>query len=88
MAADPRIVRTDSRLRANVITLVLILVAAACVARLGYWQVVARDRLLDAGAAQLRSTVTNDPIRGTITDRTGAVGDFLYSGLIAVTFTY
>ncbi len=73
MAADPRIVRTDSRLRANVITLVLILVAAACVARLGYWQVVARDRLLDAGAAQLRSTVTNDPIRGTITDRTGAV---------------
>jgi hypothetical protein len=73
VAADPRIVRTDSRLRANVITLVLILVAAACVARLGYWQVVARDRLLDAGAAQLRSTVTNDPIRGTITDRTGAV---------------
>jgi len=73
VAADPRIVRTDSRLRANVITLVLILVAAACVARLGYWQVVARDRLLEAGAAQLRSTVTNDPIRGTITDRTGAV---------------
>jgi cell division protein FtsI/penicillin-binding protein 2 len=66
-------VRTDSRLRANVVTIVLILIAAVCVARLGYWQVVARDRLLDAGAAQLRTTVTNEPIRGTITDRTGAV---------------
>jgi cell division protein FtsI/penicillin-binding protein 2 len=55
------------------VTIVLILIAAVCVARLGYWQVVARDRLLDAGAAQLRTTVTNEPIRGTITDRTGAV---------------
>ena len=73
MAPDPRTVRTDSRLRANVVTIVLILIAAVCVARLGYWQVVARDRLLDAGAAQLRTTVTNEPIRGTITDRTGAV---------------
>ena len=73
MAPDPRTVRTDSRLRANVVTLVLILIATVCVARLGYWQVVARDRLLDAGAAQLRTTVTNEPIRGTITDRTGAV---------------
>ena len=51
----------------------LILVAITCVARLGYWQVVARDRLLEAGAAQMRATVTNEPIRGTITDRTGAV---------------
>ncbi len=73
MAPDPRTVRTDSRLRANIVTFVLILIAAVCVARLGYWQVVARDRLLDAGAAQLRTTVTNEPIRGTITDRTGAV---------------
>lgn len=73
MAPDPRAVRTDSRLRANIVTFVLILIAAVCVARLGYWQVVARDQLLDAGAAQLRTTVTNEPIRGTITDRTGAV---------------
>ena len=73
MAPDPRTVRTDSRLRANIVTFVLILIAAVCVARLGYWQVVARDQLLDAGAAQLRTTVTNEPIRGTITDRTGAV---------------
>ena len=73
MAPDPRTVRTDSRLRANIVTFVLILIAAVCVARLGYWQVVARDRLLDAGAAQLRTTITNEPIRGTITDRTGAV---------------
>lgn len=73
MAPDPRTVRTDSRLRANIVTFVLILIATVCVARLGYWQVVARDRLLDAGAAQLRTTVTNEPIRGTITDRTGAV---------------
>ena len=73
MAPDPRTVRTDSRLRANIVTFVLILIATICVARLGYWQVVARDRLLDAGAAQLRTTVTNEPIRGTITDRTGAV---------------
>ena len=73
MAPDPRTVRTDSRLRANIVTFVLILIATVCVARLGYWQVVARDQLLDAGAAQLRTTVTNEPIRGTITDRTGAV---------------
>ena len=73
MALDPRIVRTDSRFRVNVVTLVLILIAGVCVARLGYWQVVARDQLLEAAAAQLRITVTNEPIRGTITDRTGAV---------------
>ncbi len=73
MAPDPRTVRTDSRLRANIVTFVLILIATICVARLGYWQVGARDQLLDAGAAQLRTTVTNEPIRGTITDRTGAV---------------
>jgi len=73
VAPDPRTVRTDSRLRTNVVTIVLILIAAVCVARLGYWQVIARDQLLEAGAAQLRSTVTNEPIRGTITDRTGAV---------------
>lgn len=73
MAPDPRTVRTDSHLRVNIVTIVLLLIAAVCVARLGYWQVVARDRLLDAGAAQLRTTVTNEPIRGTITDRTGAV---------------
>ncbi|MEI6156666.1 MAG: penicillin-binding protein 2, partial [bacterium] len=73
MAQDPRTVRTDSRPRANVVALLLIFIAALCVARLGYWQVVARNQLLDAGAAQLSTTVTNEPIRGTITDRTGAV---------------
>lgn len=73
MARDPRNLRTDSHLRTRVVTVVLILVAIACVARLGYWQVIARDQLLEAGAAQMRSTVTNEPIRGTITDRTGAV---------------
>jgi cell division protein FtsI (penicillin-binding protein 3) len=73
MASDPRTLRTDSRFRANFVTFVLILVAGVCVARLGYWQVVARDQLLEAAAAQLRTTVTNEPIRGTITDRTGAV---------------
>jgi cell division protein FtsI/penicillin-binding protein 2 len=73
MAQDSRTVRTDSKVRVHLVTLALILVAAACVARLGYWQVVARDRLLEAGVAQLQSTVTSDPIRGTITDRTGAV---------------
>ena len=73
MAPDPRIVRTDSRLRVNLVTALLIFIAAVCVARLGYWQVAARDQLLEAAAAQLRTTVTNEPIRGTITDRTGAV---------------
>ena len=66
-------VRTDSRLRATLVSAVLILIAVVCVARLGYWQVVARDRLLEAAAAQMRTTVTSEPIRGTITDRTGAV---------------
>ena len=73
MSSDPREMRTDSQIRANLVAAVLILVAITCVARLGYWQVVARDRLLEAGAAQMRATVTNEPIRGTITDRTGAV---------------
>ena len=53
MAQDSRTVRTDSRFRANIATLGLILIAGVCVARLGYWQVVARDQLLDAAAAQL-----------------------------------
>lgn len=73
MAPDPRTVRTDSNGRANFLTLVLILIIGVCVARLGYWQVVARDQLLEAAEAQLRTTVTSEPIRGTITDRTGAV---------------
>lgn len=73
MASDPRSVRTDSRGRATLLTVVLVIIAGVCVARLGYWQVVARDQLLDAAAAQLRTTVTNEPVRGTITDRTGAV---------------
>ena len=73
MAPDPRTVRTDSRGRTDFLSVVLILIAAVCVARLGYWQVIARDQLLEAAAAQLRTTVTNEPIRGTITDRTGAV---------------
>jgi len=73
MAPDPRTVRTDSNGRANFLTLVLILIVGVCVARLGYWQVVARDQLLEAAEAQLRTTVTSEPIRGTITDRTGAV---------------
>ena len=55
MAPDPRTVRTDSRGRASFLTFVLILIAGVCVARLGYWQVVARDQLLEAAAAQLRS---------------------------------
>ena len=73
MAPDPRTVRTDSNGRANFLTLVLIFIVGVCVARLGYWQVVARDQLLEAAEAQLRTTVTSEPIRGTITDRTGAV---------------
>lgn len=73
MAPDPRTVRTDSNGRANFLTLVLILIVGVCVARLGYWQVVARDQLLEVAEAQLRTTVTSEPIRGTITDRTGAV---------------
>lgn len=73
MAPDLRTVRTDSNGRANFLTLVLILIVGVCVARLGYWQVVARDQLLEAAEAQLRTTVTSEPIRGTITDRTGAV---------------
>lgn len=73
MAPDSRAVRTDSRLRANLVSALLLLNAVVCVARLGYWQVVARDQLLEAAAAQMRTTVTNEPIRGTITDRTGAV---------------
>lgn len=73
MSPDPRTLRSDSRLRANVVTAALLLIAVVILARLGYWQVVARDQLLEAGAAQLRTTVTNEPVRGTITDRTGAV---------------
>jgi cell division protein FtsI/penicillin-binding protein 2 len=65
--------RTDSRVRALLILLVLVVVAGTLGVRLAYWQVARRDEL--AAMAVSRSTTTY-PIptkRGSIYDRTGTV---------------
>jgi cell division protein FtsI/penicillin-binding protein 2 len=65
--------RTDSRTRALLVLVVLVLVAGSLGVRLAYWQVVRRSDLA-AMAVRQSSTVYHVPARrGSIYDRTGTV---------------
>ena len=65
--------RTDSRTRALLVLVVLVLVAGTLGVRLAYWQVVRRSDLA-AMAVRQSSTVYHVPAkRGSIYDRTGTV---------------
>ncbi len=65
--------RTDSRGRTRLLFLAILVTAVACVARLGYWQVVSHDRLVNLARGQVSVLEKIAPVRGTIYDRTGAV---------------
>ena len=65
--------RTDSRRRLLVVLVGLVVISAALIGRLAFWQVVQHDRL--AGLAEQQTVVRMErpSHRGTIYDRTGTV---------------
>ncbi len=65
--------RTDSRSRALVLLVVILVFGMACVGRLGYWQLARHDWLVAQAREQtlVRTEVPSD--RGTIYDRSGTV---------------
>ena len=65
--------RTDPQGRALVIAAVLIVAGALCFGRLAQWQLIDRERLLEAAGSRVSDTAVADPLRGTITDRSGSV---------------
>lgn len=65
--------RTDSRARAIVFLLVLVIVAGALVTKLAYWQVVRRDDLAAMAARQTSLRYQEPATRGDIFDRSGTV---------------
>lgn len=65
--------RTDSRARALVALLILVVVAATLGVRLAYWQVVRRADLARIAAERSSTTYAIPAKRGSIYDRTGTV---------------
>jgi cell division protein FtsI/penicillin-binding protein 2 len=65
--------RTDSRLRLLLLLAIFVIGSVALVARLGYWQVVDRERLAAEALAQTTVTIDTPSKRGDIYDRTGTV---------------
>lgn len=65
--------RTDSRARALLLLVALILVAGSLGARLAYWQVVRHDDLAAMAVRQSTMTYEIPARRGSIYDRTGTV---------------
>ena len=65
--------RTDSRPRALLFLAVLLVFAAACVVRLGYWQLGRHDWLVAQARDQVTVRTEIPADRGTIYDRTGTV---------------
>ena len=65
--------RTDSRGRAIVVLVVLVLVAGSLGARLAYWQVTRRDELAAMAVHQSSTSYQIPARRGSIYDRTGTV---------------
>ncbi len=65
--------RTDSRLRSLLVLALLGCFGAACIARLGYWQIARHDDLVARAREQVTATIAVPPVRGTIYDRTGTV---------------
>ncbi|HYN68673.1 MAG TPA: penicillin-binding protein 2 [Candidatus Eisenbacteria bacterium] len=65
--------RTDSRARLLSVLVVFVLAGGALVARLGYWQISERERLVDSVRRQISVRTEIPPRRGTIYDRSGTV---------------
>jgi cell division protein FtsI/penicillin-binding protein 2 len=65
--------RTDSRLRARLFLVVLLVFGAACVVRLGYWQLARHDWLLAQARNQVTMQTEIPADRGTIYDRSGTI---------------
>ena len=65
--------RTDSRPRSLLIVALLAGFGIACIARLGYWQVLRHDDLVARAREQVTAQIDVPPVRGTIYDRTGTV---------------
>ncbi|MDA8238672.1 MAG: penicillin-binding protein 2 [Chloroflexi bacterium] len=65
--------RTDSRLRARILLVVLLAFGTAAAARLGYWQLVRHDWLVARAQEQIQVRTEVPSTRGTIYDRTGTV---------------
>jgi cell division protein FtsI/penicillin-binding protein 2 len=63
--------RTDSRIRAIVMLVVVVLVAGLIGYRLVWWQVIERERLAAMGMAQLAHAQQIPATRGLILDRDG-----------------
>ncbi|HET9497837.1 MAG TPA: penicillin-binding protein 2 [Candidatus Limnocylindria bacterium] len=65
--------RTDSRIRAVVMLVVMVLVAGLIGYRLVWWQVIDRERLANIGLAQLAHVQQIPAARGLILDREGLI---------------
>jgi len=65
--------RTDSRVRALLVLLVLVLAAGTLGVRLAYWQVGRRDELAAMAARQSSTSYAIPTQRGSVYDRTGTV---------------
>ncbi len=65
--------RTDSRSRMRLLLAVLLVFGAACVARLGYWQLARHDWLVAQARDQVTVRTEIAANRGTIYDRSGTV---------------
>ncbi len=65
--------RTDSRARAVLLLAAILVFAAVCLGRLGYWQVVRHAELLARARDQVTMRVEIPSERGTIYDRSGTV---------------
>ena len=65
--------RTDSRVRALLVLLVLVVVSGTLGARLAYWQVVRRAELAALAVTRSSTTYPIPTKRGSIYDRTGTV---------------
>ncbi len=65
--------RTDSRTRSLVLLAVLAIAGLACTLRLGYWQLLDRADLTARARDQVSVRATQEPIRGSVYDRSGTV---------------
>jgi cell division protein FtsI (penicillin-binding protein 3) len=65
--------RTDSRTRTRLLLAVLLVFGAACVARLGYWQLARHDWLVAQAREQVTVRTEIAANRGTIYDRSGTL---------------
>ena len=65
--------RTDSRRRLFFLLVIFVVGSGALMARLGYWQVIDRERLASEALAQTTVTIDTPSKRGDVFDRTGTI---------------